>query len=155
MFQIEIRTGRLLAAATVLGAFLAAIPMQDSRADSPAEASASTHAKPPADHSEARIKELHAKLQITAAEEALWGDVAQAMRDNGKAFRIALADRAGRSKDISAVDDLKSFQTIADQHAEGLKRLIPVFEALYASMPPTQQKRADQVFGEHERHAHM
>jgi hypothetical protein len=37
--------------------------------------------------------------------------------------------------------------------ADGLKRLIPSFEALYGKMTPTQQKNADRIFGEQQRHA--
>jgi hypothetical protein len=36
----------------------------------------------------------------------------------------------------------------------GLKRLIPAFESLYASMTPEQQKRADKVFGQHQHRSH-
>jgi hypothetical protein len=115
------------------------------------------HAKHMMDHSEARIQELHDKLHITADQEALWGVVAKVMRDNSNTLQASMADRSAKLKDktLSAVDDLKSFQVIADQHSEGLKSLIPAFEALYASMTPDQQKHTDHVFGEHQRHAHM
>ena len=113
------------------------------------------HAKHAADRSEARIKELHDRLHITPAQETLWGNVAQTMRDNGKTFRASMTDRSTRLKTMTAVDDLKSYQIVADQHSDGLKRLIPAFEALYATMTPAQQKHADRVFGEHQRHAHI
>jgi hypothetical protein len=51
----------------------------------------------------------------------------------------------------SGIDDLKAFQIIADEYANGLRKLIPAFAALYASMTPAQQKHADQVFLKHER----
>jgi hypothetical protein len=157
MAQFTIRAGRVVAAATLVGAFLATAPLHESRAQQAAHPTQTMtiHAKHTADRSEARIKELHDKLHITAAQEALWGNVAQTMRDNGMAFRASVTDRSTRLKTMSAIDDLKSFQVIADEQSSGLKRLIPAFEALYASMTPAQQKRADHVFGEHQRHAHI
>jgi hypothetical protein len=74
------------------------------------------------------------------------------MRDNALKLQGHSEARAANLKTMSAVDDLKSYQTISDEHSEGLKRLIPAFEALYDKMTPTQQKHADQVFGEHQRH---
>lgn len=162
MSQFIVRAGSSIAAATLFGAFLSLVPLHESRAqqaDQPMQTTA-PHAKGgmlSADRAERRIRELHEKLGITQEQEGLWGTVAQTMRDNGKTFETSMADRSARLKDknLTAVDDLKSFQVIADQHADGLKRLIPAFEELYAAMTPDQQKRADHVFGEHQRHAHM
>ena len=56
---------------------------------------------------------------------------------------------------MTAVADLKAFQIIADEHAAGLKKLIPVFETLYAAMPAAQQSRVDHVFAEHQRYGNM
>jgi hypothetical protein len=157
MSQFTIRAGRAIAGATLVGAFLSTVPLHESRAQQanpPTQVMMPGHAKHSADRSEARIKELHNKLHITAAQETLWGNVAQAMRDNGKTFRASMTDRSTRLSTMTAVDDLKSYQIVADEHSDGLKRLIPAFEALYASMTPAQQKHADRVFGEHQRHAH-
>jgi protein CpxP len=162
MLQFINRAGRTLATATVFGAYLSAVPLHDGQAQQPAAQSSATHPAPStatgtqhsADRSEKRIKELHDKLRITAAQEPLWDKVAQTMRANGQAMRASVTDRSTRLKTMTAVDDLKSYQIVADEHSAGLKRLIPAFEALYASMTPDQQKRADRVFGEHQRHAH-
>jgi hypothetical protein len=156
MSQFTIRAGRAIAAATLLGAFLSTVPLHESHAQqaNPPTRVMAGHGKHAADRSEARIKELHDKLHITAAQETLWGNVAQTMRDNGKTFRASMTDRSTRLSTMTAVDDLKSYQIVADEHSDGLKRLIPAFEALYASMTPAQQKHADRVFGEHQRHAH-
>jgi hypothetical protein len=156
MPQFRIRAGRAIAAATLLGA-ISTVPLHAGYAQQAAQPPASAnlvHVKHSADRSEARIKELHDKLHITAAQEAQWGAVAQIMRDNATTIRASSTDRSTRLRTMNAVDDLKSYEIIADQHADGLKRLIPAFEALYASMTPAQQKRADHVFGEHQHHAH-
>ncbi len=47
---------------------------------------------------------------------------------------------------MTAVDDLRSYSAITDAHAEGLKKFIPVFEALYASMSDAQKKNVDTLF---------
>jgi protein CpxP len=161
MSQFINRAGRTLATATLLGAFLAAAPLQGAQAQQAAQSPATqaatgtaAGAKHSADRSEKRIKELHDKLKITAAQEPLWNNVAQAMRDNGQAVQASMTDRSTRLKTMSAVDDLKSYQVVADAHSAGLKRLIPAFEQLYAGMTPEQQKNADKVFGQHQRHAH-
>ncbi len=73
------------------------------------------------------------------------------MRDNDDGFRTDLYKQTRDMKTATAVNDLKTFQTIADHHSSGLKAFIPPFEKLYDSMPADQQKRADGVFGDHHR----
>lgn len=107
----------------------------------------------PADRAEARIKELHTKLKITKDQEDLWSKVADAMRDNEKMMEPLHKGRSEKAKTASAVDDLKSYSAIADAHAEGLKKFIPVFAALYDSMSDDQKKNADTVFRTHHKKA--
>ena len=73
------------------------------------------------------------------------------MRDNEKEFRADLREKTAGMTTATAVNDLKTFQVIADHHSSGLKRFVPVFEKLYSSMPPAQQKRADGIFIDIER----
>jgi protein CpxP len=98
------------------------------------------------DRVEARIKELHAKLNITQAQEDLWTNVTQVMRDNAQTVDALIKVRSENAKTMTAIDDLKSYGNVADAHAEGLKKFIPVFGALYASMSDTQKKNADTIF---------
>jgi hypothetical protein len=98
------------------------------------------------DRVEARIKELHAKLNITQAQEGLWTNVTQVMRDNAQTTDALIKARADNAKTMSAVDDLKSYGVIAEDHAAGLKKFLPVFETLYASMSDAQKQNADTVF---------
>jgi len=158
MSQFTLRAGRDFASATLLGAFLATATVLGVQA----QAEPAPIAQPIAGekihsvhHSEDRIKDLHDKLHITSAQEELWSSVAQVMRDNEKSIRASMMDRKTRLTKMTAIDDLKSFQILADQHSDGLKQLIPAFEALYSNMSPEQQKNADHVFGEHQRHHHM
>jgi len=95
---------------------------------------------------EAQITKLHEQLMINDSETAEWNAVADAMRDNAKAMDALVRERNRHRATMNAVDDLKSYEQIADAHAEGLKKLIPAFDALYAKMTPEQQKNADTIF---------
>jgi molecular chaperone GrpE (heat shock protein) len=95
---------------------------------------------------EARIKELHAELKLTQAQEELWSKVTQVMRDNEKAMEALHKTRSERMKTMTAVQDVKSYAEIAEAHADGLKKFVPVFEALYNSMSDEQKKNADTLF---------
>jgi len=103
------------------------------------------------EHAEARIKELQAKLHITQAQEDLWNHVTQVMRDNAKTLDALAQARSTHAQAMTALDDLKSYSEIADAHAEGLKKFIPAFEALYASMSDAQKQNADTLFRPHSR----
>src|SRR5271170_5169069 len=94
---------------------------------------------------EARIKQLHAQLGITAAEEAQWERFAQVMRDNAREMDQAVMQRAQQFTSMTAVQDLQSYEQIAAAHVQHLQTLIPAFQDLYASMSPEQKNRADEV----------
>jgi len=101
------------------------------------------------EHVEARIKELQAKLHITPTQEALWQNVTQIMRDNAQTMDGLTQARIDKAKTMTAVDNLQSYSAIVEAHAEGLKKFVPAFEALYASMSDTQKHQADNVFREY------
>jgi len=103
------------------------------------------------DRVETRIKELHRKLKITAAQESQWNAFAQVMRDNAQAVDAVLKERAENLYNMNAVEDLRSYERLADAHADGLKKLVPAFEALYNTMSDDQKKNADIEFGKHEK----
>ena len=98
------------------------------------------------DRVEQRIKQMHTKLMVTAAQEEQWGKVAQVMTENAKTMDTLTQARVDRAKEMTAVDDLKSYGEITDAHADGIKKLIPVFATLYASMSDPQKKEADTLF---------
>lgn len=104
---------------------------------------------------ELRIKDMHTKLKITPAQEEQWSKVAQAMLDDAKTMDTLTQARVDHAKDMSAVDDLKSYSEIADAHAAGIKKLTPLFVDLYAGMSDAQKKEADTLFrhGDH-KHSH-
>ena len=96
---------------------------------------------------EDRIAKLHESLKITAAQETHWKAVADVMRANAAAMDKLVADKAAKDpQSLTAVDDLKNYELFAQAHVTGLKKLISVFDTLYAAMPPAQKTIADQVF---------
>jgi len=103
---------------------------------------------------DARIASLHKRLKITAAQEPQWQQVAQVMRDNAAQIEQLVKERDAKLKTMTAVDNLQTYSDIAQAHADGLKKLVPVFDTLYGSMSDAQKKVADAVFrGIAERHA--
>jgi len=92
------------------------------------------------------ITNLHKQLKITPDQETQWKQVADVMRENSVAMQQATHDYAQNAKDMTAVDDLKSYQKIVQTHQDALQRLVPAFQTLYDSMPDAQKKTADQVF---------
>ena len=104
------------------------------------------------DRVEARITDLHTKLHITADQTAPWNDFAATMRDNAKTTRAVLADNSQNAATMTAVDSLRSYQKLAQAHVDGLARLIPAFETLYATMSDDQKKTADAMFRHSGRH---
>jgi len=101
------------------------------------------------DRTEARINDLHGTLKITPAQEELWNNLAQVMRDEAKTMDALIKTRTEIGKSMNAVEDLKSYAQITEAHAEGLKKFVPAFEALYGSMSDEQKKNADVLFKTH------
>jgi LTXXQ motif family protein len=95
---------------------------------------------------EARIKDLHKRLKITDAQKAQWDALAQVMRDNAQAMADLQKQRASDASTMSAVDVVKSYSEVIQAHADGMKKFIPAFEALYNSLSDAQKKIADSMF---------
>jgi hypothetical protein len=106
------------------------------------------------EHAEARIKELQTELKITAAQEALWNNFTQVMRDNAKEMDALTKDKTESSKTMNAVEHMKFHSQITETRLNQQKKLIPPFEALYASMSDEQKKTTDTIFmtGKHGKH---
>jgi hypothetical protein len=137
-----------LTTAGFVGASRAATPEHPAPQAAPARP-----ARPPAkaDHVEAWIAQVKERLEITAAQEARWDAVAQTMRNNAHTIRALAETRARNEKTMTALDDLRSYERLAEAHVEGVKKLLPRFEALYDSMSDAQKKTADTVFARFER----
>ena len=95
---------------------------------------------------EKHIKELHAKLKITAEEEPQWDAVAKVMHENATQLDEVIDKRKANISTATAIDDLNAYADIAQAHADGVRKLSEAFSPLYASMPENQKKVADEVF---------
>lgn len=143
-----------LAAAAYLGLSLVAAPLSAQTNPSVTELAqaAQPSASQPAargkraNRVETRIKQLHEQLKITTAQEPQWNAVAQAMRDDAAAMQSMIAKQRQNRAQMTAVDDLRSYEEVTETHVAGLQKLIPAFQALYDSMSPEQKKNADAVF---------
>ncbi len=98
---------------------------------------------------EKHIKDLHATLKITPAEESQWNQVAQTMRENAKELDRAIDKRDANVGSATAIDDLNSYAEVAQAHANGVKKLASAFSGLYSTMSDDQKKEADEVFRHH------
>jgi hypothetical protein len=140
-----------LAVAVVLLTFMVFASPSPSRAASTKPGMATAGKVSKTDRVEARIKELQTKLKITPAQEELWNNVTQVMRDNAKTMDELIKARSEKASTMTAIDDLKSYGEIAEAHADGIRKFIPAFEPLYAGMSDAQKNAADTLFRHHGR----
>jgi len=102
------------------------------------------------DYTEDRIKQLQEALKITDAQEELWNNLIQVMRENAKDMDALTDDlareRTESTKNMNAVEHMKVHSQIAEAHSEQLKKFIPPFEALYSNMSDEQKKSTDTIF---------
>ena len=93
-----------------------------------------------------QIADLKKQLKITPQQEPQFNAFAEVMRNNAR-DEDAQMRQAGANQRPNAVDALKQAQQMAETQSNGLKRLVPAFQALYESLSDPQKKTADQVLG--------
>jgi protein CpxP len=141
---------RSVAIAALMGATMLASPQTAARAEQAGAlqtqaAASATETK--GETVEQRITKLHASLKITPEQDTKWNGVAQAMRENAASMdKLVGATRTTPPQNMTAVEDLKTYQKFAQAHVDGLKNLISSFGTLYDSMSDAQKKIADGVF---------
>jgi hypothetical protein len=101
-------------------------------------------------YTEAQIKQLQGALNITEAQQELWDNLTQVMRENAKdmdALTDTLAkERAEGTKNMNAVEHMKLHSQITQAHLDQLEKLIPPLEAFYDSLSDGQKKITDTIF---------
>ena len=151
---------RSVAIAALMGATILASPLTAARADTvtsaalqlaqaaaPQNPAAAGATQSKGETVEERITNLHAALKITPDEETKWNGVAQAMRENVANLEKLVAERRTQApQNMTALDDLTTYQKFAQAHVDGLKNLTSAFTSLYDAMPAAQKTNADQVF---------
>jgi len=137
---------RSLIAGALIGATMVAGSLAPAFAQSskPPAAAAATSSKP--ETVEQRISTLKTALKITPDQEKKWDAVAQAMRDNARAMDKLVQEKKPKMQNMTAVEDLKTYEEFTQAHLDGMKNLRSSFDSLYKSMPDAQKKNADQVF---------
>ena len=98
------------------------------------------------EYTEAQIKQLQGSLNLTEAQEGLWNNLTQVMRENAKDMDALTKDRAEKTKTMNAVERMKFHSQVTEAQLNHLKKLLPPFEALYASMSDEQKKTTDTTF---------
>ena len=152
---------RSVAFAALMSAPLVAVPLMYAHAQSSAPMHSSQAAPSAANPASAktngveqRITQLHAELKVTPDQESKWNSVAQAMRDNAANMDKLVAEkRQVGPQNMTAVDDLKTYQEFTQAHLDGIKNLTSAFSTLYGSMSDQQKKNADEVFAKFNRAA--
>ena len=138
---------RSMAVVGLLGGLSAAGP-QYAAAEQPGAAAppnllAQAQPAEPRQNVEANIAELRKKLQITPAQESQFNGVATVMRDNA---RLEASAPPQPPANATAVDDLRAYIKYNELELQGLRKMLPALEALYAALTPAQRKTADAVF---------
>ena len=148
-----IRLTRLVSAAALLVLPATAFAQSAAAPSAPAAASSPlvSHPAPGAtaeQRVEAYIRELHARLRITPAEEPQWHQFANVMRENARGMDQEFAQRMQQFPTMNALQNMQSYQGIAETHAQDIGKLVPVFADLYNAMPEQQKLLTDRVFRE-------
>ncbi|APH59686.1 putative secreted protein [Granulibacter bethesdensis] len=132
-----------------------ALVAQDSRADSaappqlagqrvaPQPQSAAGHASTRA---ERQLQSLYKSLAITPAQQQPWDNFARVLKDNAAAIDQAYAAAAKPEAGTNALSRFQTYRQVQTMQTDNLRRLEPVFTALYQALSPAQQKTADRLF---------
>lgn len=108
------------------------------------------------EYTETQIKQLQDTLNVTEAQQGLWSNLQQVMRENAKSMDTVSKDRAENTKGMNAVEHMKFHSRVTQAHLDQMNKLIPPFEAFYASLSDEQKNIIDTTFrtgkyGKHKR----
>jgi periplasmic protein CpxP/Spy len=90
---------------------------------------------------EANIANLHQRLAIAPAQEPRFEALANVMRENARMFASMPPP-----SNPNAVEGLRLAIQYGQADINGMKRMLPALQALYASLTPAQRVTADQLF---------
>jgi protein CpxP len=114
----------------------------------PSAKSPGAKAKPapagPRDEVEQEVTELRDRLHITPAQQQQFDAFAEILRKNAQELDALMQQKAPKA---NAVEDMRFYLQFTEAQAEGLKRLLPAFQALYDSLTDQQKRAADAVMG--------
>jgi periplasmic protein CpxP/Spy len=90
---------------------------------------------------ESSIAMLHQRLGITPAQEPAFAGLASVMRENAR-----MSTGGPPPANANAVYQLQLAIRYGQQEINGMRRMLPALQALYASLSPAQQAIANQLF---------
>jgi periplasmic protein CpxP/Spy len=90
---------------------------------------------------EQSLAQLHAQLRISPAQESAFATFAQAMRENAR-----MSAGSPPPANADAVSQLQLAIQYGQQEVDGMRRLLPALQTLYAALTPQQRAIANQVF---------
>lgn len=125
--------------AMILAVLLAASPLS-------ARAAVTAPAQTEQQAAAQRILALQTALQITPAQMPQWNSFTQAMRDNATDTDELFRNRAASAGTMNAVDNMRSYATVARAYADNTQKLSDAFETLYGSLSDQQKQTADAMF---------
>ena len=114
--------------------------------EGPASGGAAAGAPSGADWVQQQIDRLHRQLRITAAQEPLWTQFADARRANAKHLEQLYEDRSAHYRTMNALELAQNRRDIAQAQAEDLAKEVAAFQALYGSLAPEQKQAADRIY---------
>jgi protein CpxP len=97
---------------------------------------------PPGGGAEMMINQLRQAIRPTPAQEPQFSALAEVMRNNER----AMASMPQPSPQASGVDELRMELQIGESELDGMRKLLPPLEALYATLSPPQRQAADNIF---------
>jgi hypothetical protein len=129
----------LLASSVVLGSAAA----QDANSGT----APNSETAPPAavDPTAARIRNLHDRLRITAEQEQLWDQVGETIRNNTQNLAPLLRERRRAALSGSAPEVLHAYEALIEAQLDSQRKMVTVFEPLYATLSEDQKKVADAI----------
>ena len=149
MHRSIVCAGRLALAAGLCGGWLAAA--------SPDARSATSGGAPPPERAalgpvlpaqaqqgqnvDASLSQLRYQLRITPAQEPAFATFANAMRENAR-----MSGGAPPPANADAISQLQLAIQYGQQEVDGMRRLLPALQGLYAALSPAQRGIANQVF---------
>ncbi|APH54656.1 putative secreted protein [Granulibacter bethesdensis] len=118
-------------------------PSLASQPATPQAPSSVTHAS---SRVERQIQRLYKALAITPAQQQPWENFTRVLRSNAAATDQAYAEAARPEAGANALTRFQAYRQVQTVQADNLRRLEPVFTALYQALSPAQQKTADRLF---------
>ena len=98
------------------------------------------------EHTENQIKQLQGALNISEAQQPLWNNMTQVMRENARDMDDLNKERAEQTAPMNAVEHMKFHSQVTQSHLSQANKLIPPFEAFYDSMSDQQKNITNIVF---------